>query len=242
MNSIPFKGRNESGAYFLNYLFKEGKTFIMDNHLAAGWCWLQIVDTSKKYNFLHIDRHYDLGNDQVGWWLEKLNSINFNYQKIAIQDLTNIFHTIKDYPPAGQHPLFTWDNYITILNTYYPKLWETVTFATHKEGDLIDNFINDEPESYRLIKEMGYLLKKSDKIKYVINLDVDYFFIEYDGKFIQYFSDDFIRLFAKQIKKGWDNIVVFTIALSPECCGGWENSERIAKILMDELGLNWNLQ
>lgn len=30
-----------SGCYNMNFLFNNGKFYIMDNHLAAAWCWLQ---------------------------------------------------------------------------------------------------------------------------------------------------------------------------------------------------------
>lgn len=41
-------------------LWQNGKVYVMDNHLSAAWCWLQSCDPQKKYNFMHIDRHYDM--------------------------------------------------------------------------------------------------------------------------------------------------------------------------------------
>lgn len=41
---LPFKGRDHSGTYELNFLFKEDKVYIMDNHLAAIWCWTSELD------------------------------------------------------------------------------------------------------------------------------------------------------------------------------------------------------
>lgn len=35
----------------------------MDNHLAAAWCWMQECDADTRYNFMHIDRHNDLGTN-----------------------------------------------------------------------------------------------------------------------------------------------------------------------------------
>ena len=32
-----------SGCYNMNFLFNNGKFYIMDNHLAAAWCWLQKI-------------------------------------------------------------------------------------------------------------------------------------------------------------------------------------------------------
>ena len=31
--------KSESRSSVLNILYQEGCTYIMDNHLAAGWCW-----------------------------------------------------------------------------------------------------------------------------------------------------------------------------------------------------------
>ncbi|MFP9097729.1 UPF0489 family protein [Flavobacterium sp. RHBU_24] len=50
----------ESGSVATNFLYKSGKVYVMDNHRCASWCWLQEIDTDKEYNYLHIDRHYDL--------------------------------------------------------------------------------------------------------------------------------------------------------------------------------------
>lgn len=46
-----------SGCYNMNFLFNNGKFYIMDNHLAAAWCWLQKIDTSKRYGLFHCGRH-----------------------------------------------------------------------------------------------------------------------------------------------------------------------------------------
>ena len=51
-----FKGL-KSGSSALNILYQEGCTYVMDNHLAAGWCWYNTLDRRKEYNFCHIDQH-----------------------------------------------------------------------------------------------------------------------------------------------------------------------------------------
>ena len=56
--------RLKSGSSALNILYQEGCTYVMDNHLAAGWCWYNTLDRRKEYNFCHIDQHDDLANDK----------------------------------------------------------------------------------------------------------------------------------------------------------------------------------
>lgn len=43
--------RLKSGSSALNILYQEGCTYVMDNHLAAGWCWYNTLDRRKEYNF-----------------------------------------------------------------------------------------------------------------------------------------------------------------------------------------------
>ena len=38
---VPFKGRNTSGIYEQNFLWRDGAVYVMDNHRAALWCWIQ---------------------------------------------------------------------------------------------------------------------------------------------------------------------------------------------------------
>jgi len=54
---VDFKGRKSSGVYNQNFLWRSGSVYVMDNHRAAMWCWLQHVDPNHPHAILHIDRH-----------------------------------------------------------------------------------------------------------------------------------------------------------------------------------------
>jgi hypothetical protein len=239
MHIIPFKGQNRSSYDNLNLLFKNGKTFIMDNHLAASWCWLQIIDPNKQYNLFHIDRHYDLLNSLTDWWVEALEKQNINLSKISIEDLLNIKFTRKDMPSEEPFQLFRWDNYITIFNRLYPNVITSSCFATHKDGDKIEEIKMSEPELYDLPDNLAYWINSTKETKWIINLDIDYFFYDSDEKYYQILTDEYVFKIADEIKQAWNNIEVLTIALSPEMCGSWEKSIRVAKIITDHLNLEW---
>ena len=51
------------------FLWQSEKVFVMDNHMAALWGWLQVCNPQEKYNFMHIDRHYDMlvGHNKTEW-------------------------------------------------------------------------------------------------------------------------------------------------------------------------------
>lgn len=237
MDIIEFKGKNKSNHYNLNLLFNEGKTYIMDNHLAASWCWMQKLDPSKQYSLFHIDRHYDLLNSQTDWWIEELQRQNFNFTTISITDLLAIKYSHPDFQ-TKKFPLFRWDNYITILNRIYPNLIGSATFATHKDGDTLDELDMYEVEIYDLPENLSYWLSENNR--WIVNIDIDYFFRNRNGKYFQFLTDEFVLSLAKEVKKSWNNIEVLTIALSPELCSGWEESLRLARIITNHLQINFD--
>lgn len=241
MDTIISKGKKHSGTFDLNLLCNENKLYIMDNHLAASWCWLQKLDLEKQYNLLHIDRHYDLLNSQLDWWVDSLRQQNFDMKTITINQLTDLRYSSSDMATNDTYQIFRWDNYLTILNRLYPNLIASNTFATHKDGDIIYEMEISEIDSWKLQDNLSYWLKNDCKNEWILNLDIDYFFTSYDGeKYIQLFSDEYIIRIAKEIKKSIRNIAVMTIALSPEMCGGWKKSERVAKLITEELGIKWD--
>ena len=72
-----------SGKAQLNFLFQQDKFYIMDNHLAAGWCWLNELDKTKSYNLFHIDQHWDLWNKSPKSSYEFL----LNHKKISLKEI-----------------------------------------------------------------------------------------------------------------------------------------------------------
>lgn len=241
MDIIPFKGKNTSTHYNLNLLFNEGKTYIMDNHLAASWCWMQKLNPAQQYNLFHIDRHYDLLNSQTDWWIQELQRQNFDFTTISISDLLAIKYSSPDFP-TEKFPLFRWDNYLTILNRIYPNLIGSASFATHKDGDTTDELEIHEHEIYELPENLAYWLNDNNRLKWIVNIDIDYFFTDRDEKHFQFLTDEYVLSIADEIKKAWNNIEVLTIALSPELCGGWDNSLRIARIITNHLQINFDIR
>ena len=49
------------------------------------------------------------------------------------------------------------------------------------------------------------------------------------------FSDEYIKAMASDINKAMDKIAVMTIALSPECCGNWENAIRVFNLFAEKI-------
>ncbi|SCY06869.1 hypothetical protein SAMN05192588_0978 [Nonlabens sp. Hel1_33_55] len=237
---IPFEGRQNSGTYKLNLLFQDDKTYLMDNHLAASWCWLREIDVNTQYNLFHIDRHYDLLKSQLDWWIEELERQNVDLQNIGIQELTALRYNPAEMRMNDEgYQILRWDNYLTIFNRIYPNVLNLTYFATHKDGDTLENLEMYEPEIWDLHENMAYWINENDNHQWIVNLDIDYFFIKYEDEYLQFLTDDYVLKIAEEIKKSMEKIDVLTIALSPEFCGGWENSMRVAKLITDHLEVEW---
>lgn len=232
---VNFKGRNPSGPYNQNFLWKDKNIYIMDNHRAALWCWLQELEIKQKYNIFHIDRHYDNLNSRMPEWKKYVPDI----KHISIDEYLNTSYQMEDWMPS-RVPIFRFDNYLSLLYECYTNLIDESHYVTHEDGD--------KPEIKKLHEHKIWDLPTnfihwctSNENKWILNIDLDFFFCEKDGNEIQFISEEYISDFAKQIKHLLNNnkIAVITLCLSPEFCGGWKNSERILTVLCSIIEINF---
>ena len=120
-----YKNRDlkESGCDKVNFLYKEDKFYVMDNHLCAIWCWEQQINPENQYGIFHIDRHYDLLNNLSDSFLEEnrnaITGTSFEnfltvklqifkqkgaiWKKMSVEKLKLILPTVK-YPSFKHFP------------------------------------------------------------------------------------------------------------------------------------------
>ena len=228
--------QNSSNVYDLSTLKNDGKIFIMDNHMAAGWCWAQKIDFEKSYSLFHVDKHYDLLEGGLERNVNAISNQNFNLKKSTIEEYCSL-----TYPKGFQNEknqVFRFDNYMTIIKKLYPKIFDKIIFATHKDGTIPKDWWNTFYEAEIVDLTTGnieYWINEQEK-KWIFNIDIDYFFTKNSNdEYFQFLTDEYILDFIRQIKKIWSKIEVLTIALSPSFCGGIKNSERISDIILNEL-------
>jgi len=214
----------------LNVLYKKDKFFVMDNHLAAAWCWQQIIDVNQKYNFFQIDRHYDLRNNLSERW------ILLNRDKLMSSDV-NDYLGVK----IGKYPLVTHDNYLQIFLKLNPNLFDEFFFAAHDVEDYDKNIESYKPKIWELQNNLGYWINKNKNNQWVINLDLDFFFTEGKKGFFQFITDDYIIAVCNEIRDVYSRISIITIALSPSFCGGLDPSLRVMRIFSDFFNLNFRI-
>ncbi|AMP98676.1 hypothetical protein AY601_1763 [Pedobacter cryoconitis] len=234
MNVILNKGQKFSHAFELNYLAQEGNIYIMDNHLAAFWCWSRELDPIKSYTLMHIDRHNDLNDALVkeAFHLYK----NEKFKSMPIEKAVAL--------RVNDDQMLMWNNFIELYNVFNPYTLKNFEFVTpvklptkyrHLKNIPLKSWINKEFTVQELFDQQNR--KAQPK---VINLDIDVFFVERSGKHKKILTDNELKSFAEKIRPLIDRAALVTIALSPECCGGWENSISMYNSLNKYLKLSRN--
>ena len=215
----------------LNFLCNEGNIYVMDNHLAAGWCWLHHLDPQKGYNFFHIDRHNDLLCNAPVDKYEFLRET----PRITLDE-----YTALEFKNNFLYKVFQWDNYIKQVNFLFPNWFEVCYFAT-SDKNVVDNYpastknlkIDYSCSPLELYSDINKWISRTEN-KWILNIDLDYFF---DDGGLQIFSEAYIRKLAHEVYLSLEHIAILTIALSPECCGSWQQSIWALNIFAEELHL-----
>lgn len=220
----------------VRYLCREGNVFLMDNHLAAAWCWLQCCQSTEQYGIIHIDRHLDLEHHPR---CPKESYSKIVNQELSIYDYLNL--SWKTPEIASPIQCFQWNNYLRNCRDIFPNWFNPGLFITKEPaGSVEDSF----PE-FRFCKFWGsreYLKSRiKSGVKWIINIDLDVFFMgknfdDNSSKYIrQCYCDDTIRQIGRIVNSSRDNIQVVTIAMSPECCGGINNSLAVLFLLSQDI-------
>ena len=112
----------------LNLLYQEGKFYVMDNHLAAGWCWYHTLKKNEEYNFCHIDQHDDLGNGNH----EHVKELFSKNKCVSLENYIDLHQ--HQSPGTAMPPIkeIRWDNYILHFKAIHPEWFNKETYACHE--------------------------------------------------------------------------------------------------------------
>lgn len=247
---VSFKGRNNSHVYSQNFLWKHESIYIMDNHRAALWCWLQHFSNNETINLFHIDQHYDTLTSRINEW----KRASPDYRTMTAEEFLKACYNAD----GDSIEIVRWDNYLSLFLELFPAYVKDKVFCTHCRDnnntphcDLPNTDKYTEIGITRLPCNLNYFLSV-DRGQWIVNLDIDFFFCsapqnddEADGnsKRIVMLSESYITKVFQIIKDKYQDghIKVITVALSPECCGGWENAELVCNLFCEVMGLHFNL-
>lgn len=231
---VPFKGRNHSGSVEQNFLCRSGNVYVMDNHRAALWCWLQKLDLRKPHSLMHIDRHYDALQSRLDEWMQHLPPWSSD-----IGTYLDKTYRCEDF----DCPVLRWDNYLSIYLRAFGKNLRTFRCLTHDDGDApeFEGILVSPP--WDLAQNLSYWLGDREA-PWIVNIDLDYFFCEIDDGYGIMVSDHYIDTIGAELKEAMDRgvIGVLTLCLTPDSfTPGWAATEALATRLLEPLGLSFGL-
>lgn len=233
---VPFKGRNDSLATEQNFLWQSGNVYIMDNHRAAMWCWLQQVPKDEKVTLVHLDEHFDTLYSQMDEWLSHLPDL----RNLSIEGYLGLTY------PVGNRalPLIRWDNYLSLFLERYPQQVSGAIFITHCQGDepKFPYVLHKRPEE--VPSNLAFHLKGEGRA--IINVDLDYFFCDNERDQRQLmFSDDYISAVFRVIRGHMEagRVACLTLCLTPDegYTGGWASAEKLCARVCEILGVDFAL-
>ena len=235
---VPFKGRNRSAYFNLNFLWRYKSVYVMDNHRAALWCWLQHVDPTKPHALFHIDQHFDTITSRMDAWLAGIPSS----WDMTIHEYLSLF---VEHADTGKVPLFSWDNYLSIYLEIFGQNLTSRNFATHKVGDkprlpIWEHDIWDVPQN------LDYWLR-SENAPWIMNCDLDYFFCDDtdDRPPQRFLSSRFIErcfdVIAQKLGDGTIKVLTVALTATDDLTGGWTPAEEVAKRALSRLGIDFVL-
>ena len=232
---IEFRGRNHSGVAAKNFLWKQGNSYIMDNHRAALWCWLQEMQEHDSVGLMHIDEHYDTVYQNIPSEIAALPELRGmsvdDYLALTIQIGMQTTHLIR------------WDNYLSLFLERYGTQIDRSVFVTHRVGDMPQccNALHPAPQD--VPENLAHWMKAPQQ--WLVNVDLDYFFCDQGGLRKPMFSDQYVAVVFGAIAemKHAGRIKCLTICLSPDerCSGTWEQAEELCSTACQILGLQFSL-
>ena len=236
---VPFKGRNRCGAFGQNFLWRHKSIYVMDNHRAAMWCWLQHIDPKRAHSLLHMDWHTDALQSRLDEWLKYCPP---DIGKLTIEEYLRYDYEFKE---AGfdRAQLFRWDNYLSLYLAQYGDAIDRFHVLTHGDGD-VPNHPHTIGDIWDVPENMSYWLAPNHR-PWLVNIDLDYFFWHDEENPGVMVSDRYLEVCFQQLReKHEDNTVaVTTIALTPDdgITGGWAASEVVAQKVLALLGIDFRL-
>ncbi len=216
------------------FVWNDKNIYVMDNHRAALWCWLNRLNKIPSTNLkvLHIDNHPDMS--PAGLHCACANNVEFS--TLSLKEYLNLKHNPKEKHFHGEvnEQVFSYQNFLRFFIQKYPNIidssdvyitqyhWETKPIIDPKFKRNLSKYIKDIDRSTdcsqstaRLYKtDLIKLFEKDQNSKWIVDLDFDYFYNEETNRLNIKLAKEVIQ----HIKEWYDKnkIIGLTIAWSPE--------------------------
>jgi hypothetical protein len=195
------------------------------------------MSATEKYSMFHVDMYYDLDSGIVTRWpMGTLDLKDLDFQQYL--DLK--------HPSNNEAPLIVYDNYLSIFEELYEDQIGYFFMSTQAVGTPpVEDSRIEEIKIGRLADCLRMLLF-DDNLRadgWISNLDLDFFFSRQPKELEIFLADSYLDEVFGSITDAMNanKITCLTVALSPECSGGWENAKRLCGRLAEALGIDFSL-
>ncbi len=209
----------------VNFYFEDDRMAVSDNHRMAYWFFRN--NTAEGSTLIQVDTHPDCSLFR--------DSALAHLRDVEPHDCAQQFADDRYDSLHGQTPPVQYGNWIPALLVAHPALFTRVRLLCHKPpGSVV---LSDLPQVEEIDEES--LTDDLQGYRSCLSIHVDYYFTEHDGTYTQRETNPaplghFRRLLATALLN--PQVLVF-VALSPQCCGGWQNVLPFVRCLDEELGL-----
>lgn len=195
----------------VDFYFEADQLGVSDNHRMAYWFFAKKMTSVS--TLFHVDTHSDCS------WFRNTDIAELN----KTPSLDNIDQFVKHrYVDPGRGaptPPVRSGNWIPALLTMHETLVEKVFWISHNR---VGSQIADLPRVEETGEECLGALDGLDATHACLSIDVDYYFMSSDSKYSRRsVPPDPTHHFQRLMRHG--SRVPLFIALSPGCCGGWDN-------------------
>lgn len=232
---VPMRERGSSHAFDLNFLWHSERLYVMDNHRAALWCWLQHLPGAQQWQLFHVDRHYDTLRSRLDQWLAL-----FPTGPTTLQEYLSLSQSIGGI----SCPVVSWDNYLSIFLARNGDKLSRALFATAREGDRPQHPNLEEFDPWAALDQFERIAEEPDESwnepPWIVNIDLDFFTARRSDRAgpLRVFDDAYVAMMGKYVADGLrrKRIGCATIALSPETTGSWPLAERLMAVFLADWG------
>jgi len=231
---IPLTQRGASSRDHVGFLYRKGRIYVSDNHRVAAWCWLQSVKETERMTLIHIDRHSDTLRSHLSQCLEVLPPMN----EMSLSAYLDAKWNCNGSPMTAIH----WGNYLSLFIAQYKERIAQLYWCQHPPTGDPPDFDCEDVEPHELPQCLEACAQSG--VPVILNLDLDFFMWRRErNDYYQIYSDDYLLHVAAGIRSllQSDSLRCLTIALSPECCGGWAKAETLLAKLSDAIGVELKL-
>lgn len=197
----------------VNFYFEGDGLAVSDNHRMAYWFFRN--NTAEGSTLIQVDAHLD-----CSYFREPSLA---HLREVEPFGSAQQFAEDRYHSDNGETPAVRYGNWIPALLAVHPLLFKRVLLCCHRPaGPLV---LKDLPGVEEIDEADVFSSDLLNQTHTCLSIDIDYYFTEKDGTFtLRQTNPTPVKHFRRLLDTSLllRHVPLF-VALSPQCCGGWQN-------------------